>query len=92
MVSRNSITCTSEPKRWYTDPSSSPITPAPITINFFGILPNLSAPEELTVTLSSISIFGRLDGSDPEAMTIDFALWVSFPTLTLPAVGILPIP
>src|SRR5271166_1771527 len=43
MRSRNSTTVTSVPSRRQTEPSSSPITPAPTTIIFFGTLGRLSA-------------------------------------------------
>ncbi len=41
MRSRNSTTVTSAPSRRQTEPSSSPITPAPTTISFFGTLGRL---------------------------------------------------
>ncbi len=53
-----------------------------------GTLGRLSAPVELTTTFSSISTPGRLDASEPDAITIFLALWVSSPTFTCPAAGI----
>ena len=70
--SRNSTTTTSAPSRRQTEPSSSPITPAPMTRSFFGTLSSSSAPSEETTTFSSISMPGRRVTSEPVAMTMFF--------------------
>ncbi len=90
--SRNSSTVTSEPSRAYTEPSSSPITPAPITAIRFGISVSSSAPVELTIVFSSIVT--PLSGvtSDPEAITMFFALCTVPSTSTSPGAAILPQP
>ena len=72
ILSRYSSTVTSDPNREYTDPSSKPITPAPIITIFFGIFLSSSAPVELTIIFSSISNPGSDEGSDPEAIIIFF--------------------
>ena len=51
MRSRNSTTVTSAPRRRQTEPSSSPMTPAPTTISFFGTSASASAPVEETMRL-----------------------------------------
>ena len=51
MRSRNSTTVTSAPSRRHTEPSSSPITPAPTTISASGGLASASAPVEETICL-----------------------------------------
>ena len=51
MRSRNSTTSTSLPSRRHTEPSSSPITPAPITSRRLGTLGSASAPVEDTIVL-----------------------------------------
>ena len=63
------------------------MTPAPITISFFGTLPKVSAPVEVTTVFSSTSTPLSGDGSDPEAMMMFLAVCVSLPTVTLPASG-----
>ena len=70
MRSRNSTTVTSAPSRRQTEPSSSPITPAPTTISFFGTLGRLKAPVEETTVFSSISTPGSFATSEPVAITI----------------------
>ncbi len=68
------------------------MTPAPITTMVSGILPRLRAPVEVTITDSSASTPGRLAGSEPVAITMDLASWISSPTFTLPGSGIEPQP
>ena len=58
MRSRNSTTMTSEPSRRQTEPSSSPMTPAPTTTSFFGTVSSASAPVDETTVFSSISMPG----------------------------------
>ena len=72
--SRYSITCTSAPSRFQTEPSSSPITPAPMTTIDFGTSLSSSAPVEDTIRSSSSSTKGGTATSEPVAMTMDFAL------------------
>ncbi len=73
MPSRNSTTVTSAPRRRQTEPSSSPITPPPITTIDFGTSASSSAPVEVTMRVSSTSTpFSGVD-SDPVAMTMFFA-------------------
>ncbi len=59
-----------------------------MTTSRLGTLGNISAPVEVTITVSSTSTPGRPAGSDPVAMTMCLASWVSSPTFTLPAAGI----
>ena len=54
MRSRNSTTVTSAPSRRHTEPSSSPITPAPTTSSCSGTSSSASAPVEETMRFSSI--------------------------------------
>ncbi len=67
--SRYSITVTSAPSRCHTLPSSSPITPPPITTSRPGTRSSSSAPVELTMRFSSISMPGSDTLSLPVAMT-----------------------
>ena len=93
--SRNSTTVTSDPSRFQTEPSSSPITPAPITTSRFGTSAISSAPVEVTTLFSSTSTPGREAGSDPVAMTmfLAFRTPASGPsTVTSPGAVILPQP
>ena len=95
--SRNSTTVTSAPSRRQTEPSSSPITPAPTTMSFFGTLGRLSAPVEETTVFSSISTPGSLATSEPVAITIALvSCVVSAPsallTTTLPGAAMRPSP
>ena len=97
MRSRNSTTVTSAPRRRQTEPSSSPITPAPTTISFLGTLGRLSAPVEETTSFSSISTPGSFATSEPVAITIafvssSFSLPSSPLTTTLPGERMLPSP
>ncbi len=77
MRSRYSTTSTSAPRRRQTEPSSSPITPAPITTSFFGTPESTSAPVEDTIVFSSIVTPGSVATSEPVAMTIALASRVS---------------
>ncbi len=97
MRSRNSITVTLAPSRDQTEPSSSPMTPAPITTICFGTLASSRAPVELTMRSSSTSTPGRGVDSEPVAIRMFLAARVSSPpalsaTLTSPALGMLPLP
>ena len=67
-LSRASSTVTSAPRRAHTEPSSRPMTPAPITPSFFGTAWNSRAPVESTM-MSSVSGAGGIStGREPEAM------------------------
>ena len=68
-----SITVTSVPKRAYTDPSSRPITPPPITTIDFGSLARERASVEVIIRFLSISINGSVLGFEPVAMMTCFA-------------------
>ncbi len=96
MRSRNSTTSTSEPRRRHTEPSSSPITPAPITSSRFGTSGNDSAPVDDTIWRSSISMPGSVAASEPVAITMFFASSSRTPsfvfTLTRPGAVIFPSP
>uniref|UniRef100_A0A8D9ANW7 Uncharacterized protein n=1 Tax=Cacopsylla melanoneura TaxID=428564 RepID=A0A8D9ANW7_9HEMI len=63
-----STAVTSAPRRPHTEPSSSPITPAPITIIFLGTFFKLRAPVLDTTVSSSTSIPGNGVTSDPVAI------------------------
>ena len=98
-VSRNSTTVTSAPSRRQTEPSSSPITPAPTTTRCPGTLSRSSAPVEETIVFSSNSSStpGMPATSDPVAMTMFFAsislvLPSSSATETLPSPSTVPVP
>mmetsp|Transcript_59789 Transcript_59789/g.142319 ORF Transcript_59789/g.142319 Transcript_59789/m.142319 type:complete len:289 (-) Transcript_59789:211-1077(-) len=67
MVDKNSTTVTFEPKRSYTEPSSKPMTPPPITINFSGTFFKDSAPVEDTICSSSMGAKGKDMMSEPVA-------------------------
>jgi hypothetical protein len=73
MRSRNSTTVTLAPRRRQTEPSSSPITPAPITIRLLGTSAMDRAPVESTMRLLSTVTPGRPEGSEPVAMTMFLA-------------------
>ncbi len=83
--SRNSTTVTSAPSRRHTDPSSSPMTPPPMTTIDLGTLGRASAPVESTILclLLSTSTPGSGVTDDPVAMTTFFAVTVRSPTFTL---------
>ena len=66
-VSRASRTVTSAPRRAHTEPSSRPITPAPITPRRFGTAWNSRAPVESTMTFWSTGAGGMSIGREPEA-------------------------
>ena len=91
------MTSTSAPSRDQTEPSSRPITPAPMTTMRLGTLPSSRAPVELTIFFSSISTPGSGVDSEPVAIRIDFVCKLSVPpsasaTATSPALGIEPSP
>ena len=68
--SRNSTTVTSAPSRCHTEPSSSPITPAPTTNSLPGTLSSASAPVDDTMRFSSISMPFSRATSEPVAITM----------------------
>ncbi len=72
--SRYSTTVTFAPSRRQTEPSSSPITPPPITTMCPGTLASSSAPVESTILSWSISTPGSGVTEEPVAMTIFFAV------------------
>ncbi len=78
MRSKNSTTVTWAPRRRHTEPSSSPITPAPTTSSFSGTLSSASAPVDETMRFSSISMPFRRATSEPVAITMFFVstVWV----------------
>ena len=80
-ISSNSITVTFDPNLLYTDPSSNPITPPPITTIVSGIFSASIEPVLDTITFSSNTTPGKGVGSDPVAMMI-FLLVIS--VLSLP--------
>ena len=95
--SRNSTTCTSEPSRRHTEPSSSPITPAPMTSMRLGTFGRESAPVEETMVSSSMSMPGSRATSEPVAMTMLLASSVCAPpaaslTSTLPGAAMVAVP
>ena len=59
-----------------------------MTIIFAGILSKARAPVEVTTIFSSISIPGRAEGSDPLAIIICLAVYVSSPIRISPTLGI----
>ena len=88
---------TSAPSRFQTEPSSSPITPAPMIRSFDGTFSSDSAPVDDTTRFSSISMPFSRAISEPVAMTMFLVSTVcalpSLPvTSTLPAPRILPLP
>ena len=72
MRGRNSNIVTSEPSRFQTEPSSSPIAPAPTTTSFFGASAKVSASVLLTIVFPSNFANGNSTGALPVAMTIFF--------------------
>jgi hypothetical protein len=95
--SRNSITSTSAPSRRQTEPSSSPMMPAPITTSFLGTGDRPRAPVESTMRFWSTVTPGSGEGSEPVAMTIlAVSRVVSDPssafTSTLPGAAMAPAP
>ena len=73
MRSRNSTTVTSLPSRLHTEPSSSPITPAPTTSNRLGTSFSAMAPVEETICFSSMVTPGSGATSEPVAMMMCLA-------------------
>ena len=73
-----SSTTTSAPRRRQTLPSSSPMTPAPITPSRFGTASNSSAPQESTTVLPSNGTDLSSIGAEPDASTTCFAMSSSF--------------
>ena len=97
MRSRYSTTVTSAPSRRHTEPSSSPITPAPMTSSRLGTFGSDSAPVDDTTVFSSMSMPGSLATSEPVAMTIDLASMSCFSPLmnvtsTTPGALMRPVP
>ena len=84
-LSRYSTTVTCAPSLHQTEPSSSPITPPPMTTIFFGTALSSSAPVESTTTCLSLSTSTPGSGAteEPVAMMMFFAVTVSSPTLTV---------
>mmetsp|Transcript_7983 Transcript_7983/g.35305 ORF Transcript_7983/g.35305 Transcript_7983/m.35305 type:complete len:213 (-) Transcript_7983:649-1287(-) len=73
----NSITVTCDPRRLHTLPSSSPMTPPPMTTMRLGTSFRSSAPVEVTIVSSSTSTPGSAAGSEPVARMMFLALIVS---------------
>ncbi|MCY1283855.1 hypothetical protein D9M69_291110 [compost metagenome] len=97
MRSRNSTTVTCAPSRRHTEPSSRPITPAPITTRCLGTSGRDSAPVESRMRWLSISTPGSGVGSEPVAMTMSLACSTCSPpsaplTTTRPGPSIRPQP
>ena len=95
--SRNSTTVTCAPSRRHTEPSSSPITPAPTTSRCSGTESSASAPVDETMRFSSISMPLSFATSEPVAITMDLVSSVcvlpSSPlTSTLPGAAMRPAP
>jgi hypothetical protein len=90
--SRNSTTVTSAPRRRQTEPSSSPMMPAPITTSDLGTSGSDSAPVESTIRRWSTVTPGSPAGSEPVATTMALVSSVWPPTSTLPGPAILPAP
>ncbi len=72
--SRNSTTVTLAPSRRHTRPSSSPITPPPITTRCSGTAASASAPVESTTRSSSTVTPGSGAAREPVAITIALAV------------------
>ena len=70
------MTVTFDPNRDQTDPSSSPMTPAPMMIISGGTASRDKAPVEEMIFFSSISIPGKGVTSDPVAMRMFLVLIV----------------
>ena len=93
----NSTTVTFAPSRRQTEPSSSPMTPAPMTSRCSGTSGNDSAPVDDTMRFSSISMPFSRATSEPVAITIDLVsstcVLPSLPfTSTLPGATMRPVP
>ena len=78
MRSRNSTTVTSAPRRRQTEPSSSPMMPAPITTSVLGTSGSDSAPVESTMrfwsTVTPGSARGLRAGGDDDVLGVERAL------------------
>src|SRR5260370_32588911 len=72
MRGKNSRIVTSEPSRAQTEPSSSPIAPAPTTRNLGGGSVKVSASVLLTIVLPSNLANGNSIGALPVALMIFF--------------------
>ena len=97
MRSRYSTASTSAPSRRQTEPSSSPMMPAPMTISFLGTCGMASAPVESTTRFWSTSTPGTREGSEPVAITMFLVSSVrsdpsSALTVTLPGPSMRPSP
>mmetsp|Transcript_47714 Transcript_47714/g.91169 ORF Transcript_47714/g.91169 Transcript_47714/m.91169 type:complete len:265 (+) Transcript_47714:758-1552(+) len=79
MEPRNSTTVTLAPSRSHTEPSSRPMTPAPITTILPGTFLSDSAPVEDTMLSSSMVTPGKGVTSEPVASMTCFALSVFLP-------------
>ena len=77
IVGISSTTVTFAPSLRHTEPSSSPITPPPITIRCFGTSGIVKAPMFDSTRLSSTLRKGSSIGTDPVAMMTFFALYDS---------------
>ena len=80
---RFSITVTSAPNLFQTDPISKPIYPPPITTKDFGTELNESAAVEEIMFFSSIFTPGNEEAWDPVAITIFFVLYEVFFSLVV---------
>eukprot|EP01139_Manchomonas_bermudensis_P019173 Amastigsp_a676481_41.p2 type:complete len:221 gc:universal Amastigsp_a676481_41:1115-453(-) len=79
MASLNSMTVTAEPSRDQTEPSSSPMTPPPMTAMRLGGASNASAPVDETTFFSSKGRNGSAMGSEPVAITMFLVEMVCLP-------------
>lgn len=77
--SRYSSTVTCAPSRRQTEPSSRPITPAPITTRWRGTSTNSRAPVESRMRWLSTGTPGSGAGSEPVAMTMSRASSCAWP-------------
>ena len=83
ILSAYSMTETLAPKRQYTCPNSSPITPPPIITKCFGISLSFNASVEVITLSLSKEIKGRVPGLEPVAIILFLAsmIWVSLPSI-----------
>mmetsp|Transcript_25181 Transcript_25181/g.37050 ORF Transcript_25181/g.37050 Transcript_25181/m.37050 type:complete len:229 (+) Transcript_25181:461-1147(+) len=73
----NSTTCTSAPRRRYTEPSSRPITPPPMTTIFSGTFFKDNAPVESTMSCFSLSTgTGGSSATTEPVATMMFFAWM----------------
>ena len=85
---------TSEPRRFHTEPSSKPITPAPITPKRLGTSSISRAPVESTIRSPSTLATGISIGSEPDArITLPASITDTVPSLAvnstfLPAISL----